>query len=488
MALDPSIALQVRPAQITVPDRLEEYGKVLQLRNAMNQQAAFGQQQQLAAENLRTAQQENQVRQQGMTDDAAARKLFARPGTPPTDAEVLSTVGPHAGVPLLKNLQDAAKSRVELQEAKGKVAAAEADYAGSLAAGVKAAGNSPEALQIAIQHAHAAGYEQQAQQMQQLLLPENQGHIGAVMDRIIAGSPKQVELGNAAKTAQSRADAVVNSQQRLTAEMPGITAGNTIKANEAAGTSPIQPAQQATIDQAKTNAAQVAAHNKVEEQQGSGRLGLEQAKNARDQQIYEQTYGAGANQALVGVEPKLRVQATGAAQKAADEHGKAQAAAADMKTFIDLAKGGNKEAYAYMSPEGVLTLNTARGVTRVNRQEMDAYAGAGSFFDQVAAKVGKLTKGESIPPGILGDIQQLHERIAGNADDTYNAKLSSINQNYHANFQAAPKRTAPSSGPALPNGGGKTIDAATAKQFYDAAGKDPRKAQALAEQNGWKVQ
>jgi len=40
----------------------------------------------------------------------------------------------------------------------------------------------------------------------------------------------------------------------------------------------------------------------------------------------------------------------------------------------------------------------------------------------------------------------------------------------------------------LPNGNGRVIDKATAMQFYEAAGRDPQKAQQLATQNGWKVQ
>lgn len=42
-------------------------------------------------------------------------------------------------------------------------------------------------------------------------------------------------------------------------------------------------------------------------------------------------------------------------------------------------------------------------------------------------------------------------------------------------------------GGTLPRGNGKVIDKATAKQYYDAAGRDPKKAQVLAEQNGWVV-
>jgi len=40
---------------------------------------------------------------------------------------------------------------------------------------------------------------------------------------------------------------------------------------------------------------------------------------------------------------------------------------------------------------------------------------------------------------------------------------------------------------ALPQGGGKAIDAQTAAKFYEAAGNDPEKARQLAAQNGWTV-
>jgi hypothetical protein len=45
-----------------------------------------------------------------------------------------------------------------------------------------------------------------------------------------------------------------------------------------------------------------------------------------------------------------------------------------------------------------------------------------------------------------------------------------------------------SSGAALPDGGGKVIDKATALKFYEAAGKDPEKARQLAIQNHWKAE
>jgi hypothetical protein len=54
--------------------------------------------------------------------------------------------------------------------------------------------------------------------------------------------------------------------------------------------------------------------------------------------------------------------------------------------------------------------------------------------------------------------------------------------------QAPTNKTQATGAGNLPQGAGKMIDKATAQKFYDAAGRDPKKAQALAEQNGWRVQ
>jgi len=45
----------------------------------------------------------------------------------------------------------------------------------------------------------------------------------------------------------------------------------------------------------------------------------------------------------------------------------------------------------------------------------------------------------------------------------------------------------PAGAAALPQGGGKVLDKATAQQFYQAAGNDPDKARALAAKNGWQI-
>jgi hypothetical protein len=233
-------------------------------------------------------------------------------------------------------------------------------------------------------------------------------------------------------TAQGREfDANANKTNTL---LPGELTGQGTKNEQdsrvLAGTSPLG----ITAKDAATE-TETARHNKADEGASFGRLGVEQARNKREDLIYHQTYGDGSNEALRGVEPKLRTAATAAAQKAADENGKAEAAQRDMETFLNLAKSGNKQAHAYLSPEGVLTLNTARGITRINRQEIDAYGGAGSLYDNIASRVGKLSSGKSVPDDIIRDIETLHHELSTNAGASYNRKIESINQNYHANFK-----------------------------------------------------
>lgn len=186
------------------------------------------------------------------------------------------------------------------------------------------------------------------------------------------------------------------------------------------------------------NLAETKNYHEQEAANQNARIKLERSKEGREQQIYNQTYGAGANPALQGVEPKLRTAAASQAQKAATEYATATNAADEMKTIIDLARGGNKIAYAYAPTTGVLTINSGNGVKRVNMAEISQYGGAGSLLDRVQGYLGKQATGASIPKDILDDMEKLHDSLGGNAAKNYNDKLSAVNQNYRSNFQPVP--------------------------------------------------
>lgn len=177
---------------------------------------------------------------------------------------------------------------------------------------------------------------------------------------------------------------------------------------------------------------------------------------------------------LANVPPHLVSAATGDATKAGQEYAEAQSAANDMKTFVDLARAGNKVAYAYSPVEGVLTLNTGRGVKRVNMSEIASYGGAGSAFDRVSGFLGKQLTGASVPADVLDDMESLHGAIADNASTLYKNKLNVINAAYHSKFQPVTLGqggSANAGGP--PSGATHTAPGSDGKMHYtNASGQD----------------
>ncbi len=221
--------------------------------------------------------------------------------------------------------------------------------------------------------------------------------------------------------------------QKTSAEIAKDTATAAGTTATTAGTE-IANAHAANINPTLEQEAQAKATNAHE----AARIGIESRKEAREQAIYQQTYGEGANEALRGVEPKLRIPATKAAQSAADEHLKANRTADEMENFISLARQGNKAAYANIPVAGVLEITTSNGVSRINKNELEAFGGAGSLFDKLSGALGKGASGASISKSVLDDIEKMHQSIRNGSDKAYNDKLDAINQNYHAGFKKTP--------------------------------------------------
>jgi hypothetical protein len=423
MAIDPGISLGIKSPQVTDP--LETYGKVLQIQGAQQQQQAGA---------LQLQQQ-----QRDMASDEAGRKLFA--SGDPTDNQIMSTYGPTRGAAILKNRMEAHKLGTDIQETKAKIASAEQDYAGSMGAMIKASGNDPRVAELAFKHAEQLGYGDLVNPIRQQL-QQNPDALGPLVDHLIAQSPAQQKLANekmTAEAAKQRGIAATNADQRASVMAPDqqreLAAKADLAARTAAGQAPIQPAEQARIDQAKADAAQREKFQGQEIGLRQGEMALSQAKNAREQKIYEQTYGEGSNEALRGVEPKLRTQAASAAQKAATDYVKASRSAEEMDNFIRMAREGNKAAYANMPVAGVLEITTANGTTRINRNELEAYGGAGSLFDKISGKITGAVSGAKIPKGVLDDIEKMHQAIKAGADHAYSQQVDAINQNYKSNFK-----------------------------------------------------
>lgn len=142
-----------------------------------------------------------------------------------------------------------------------------------------------------------------------------------------------------------------------------------------------------------------------------------------------------AGGSLLNVDPRMVPAASADAVKVGQAFADSTQAAADMHTFTKDARAGNTIAYAYSPTEGVLTLNSGRGIKRVNMNEIQAYGGAGSAWERIKGFLGKQATGASIPEDVLKDIDTLHDDVLTNAARAYGNKLKVINQTYGSTFE-----------------------------------------------------
>lgn len=111
-----------------------------------------------------------------------------------------------------------------------------------------------------------------------------------------------------------------------------------------------------------------------------------------------------------------------------------QVAAEDMRSFLDLAKKGNTLAAEYSPTQGVIRINTDAGVKRVNMAEIKQYMGAGSAWQMLEGKLGKLISGQPITPSVLKDIREVHDEMSKNRDRYFKNKIKVLNTQYGSTF------------------------------------------------------
>lgn len=90
-----------------------------------------------------------------------------------------------------------------------------------------------------------------------------------------------------------------------------------------------------------------------------------------------------------------------------------------LTDFVNSAKAGNKVTAQALPLEGTLEITTTAGTKRINRAEVDQYAGAGSLFDSIMGRIGKLKAGQPTPPDVMDDSVKLAKILQGNAYKTY---------------------------------------------------------------------
>jgi hypothetical protein len=165
------------------------------------------------------------------------------------------------------------------------------------------------------------------------------------------------------------------------------------------------------------------------------------AARREDEIVKAKSLREGDVPALAGVPPALAGQVVTSAGKLDVDYAHAKAASDTLNDFIDAAEAGNKAAAANIPLAGVLQINTANGTKRINRTEIDQYQGAGSLFDQIAGRLGKLTAGQPIPKDVLEDMRTLANMVGERAWNEYNDSLKSLQQ--RTGYKGGPTLEAP---------------------------------------------
>ena len=533
MPIDPSLITDTlsrwQSPQFAFPDPLAQFAKLQALKNGIMQQQTDA---------LDLQQKQQQIAGQKALDDAITNAYTRSPdGSLELNTDAVTNGLAQKGfghlVPgVLKNFTDMKESAAKAQSADLAAKNAKNDYVANALATIYDSGNDPHVAIGTLAHAVDTGVVPAPQaaaltaQIQQNPTPEG---VKQVFAPLFAASPGFQERIDKAKTAQAAVDSATARQttaatgadklsderiERALNAAAGATNQDELNAarNQALklGASPAQvnaipmqfspdamtaysrsrlnPEQRTTADQRAAAEAATEADRKVAQGQRAQELGISAARLGVERQRFQAETGAQGNQALANVPLNQRNAALADAVKAGNEAAQAQHAADEMNDFINLARSGNKVAYAYSPVTGVLTINSANGSKRVNLNEIEAYGGAGSALDAAKGWFGKKLTGASVDDSVLNDMQQVHTTLAGAAQDMYKRKLDVVNGTYKSAFTPVPFTPSTPGGATLPNGGGKPIDKATAKKFYDAAGGDPAKTRALIKQNNWTLQ
>jgi hypothetical protein len=311
MAIDPSISLGVRPPVIQplqIQNPLEQYGKILSLRNLMTEQQSG--QLGLQAQQLKMQEAQKQIQ-----EEDAVRKLYAQNPTP-TDAELVSTIGPVRAAALIKAKSEQYQQQLKTNQEKaarlGQIAGSAVDSPSYQNAIMTAVSENlipaDHGRQLSALDWNDPKTQAQVKQFQQQAMTAVQQHDALIAD----AKAKQDAAESAAKLPGVQADAA----QKLRLQNANILAAAAARGPEAlnaaiallpaeqqtpflgAGTAKevmqraLTPEQFVTAGQAADTAAETVKQHAVQNEIDRARLGISRQEQALRQRQFDATYGA----------------------------------------------------------------------------------------------------------------------------------------------------------------------------------------------------
>lgn len=256
-------------------------------------------------------------------------------------------------------------------------------------------------------------------------------HLNGVEGSIAEAAKKKLEAENLAR-------AGIAAEQEATRKQTEFNTEHPVKAAVAAATlgdpQRLAPAERATANAAAARLEQ----DKLEAAAAARRIAETERHNRRSEEIQAKiAAGAGSMMPELANTPKpLQAPAAAEFSKAGIEYANSKAAADDISAVIGLVRSGNKAAGSNLPLLGVGALNAVNGIKRMNKAEIDQYAGAGSLWDKVVGRLDGLAEGKPIPADVLNDIEALHKTLAEGAKRKYQDKVNAINQSHNSSFKA----------------------------------------------------
>ncbi len=121
----------------------------------------------------------------------------------------------------------------------------------------------------------------------------------------------------------------------------------------------------------------------------------------------------------------------GLLDKAEGAYRTAEQGANGLRAMVDNAKVGDKMSARMLPLEGALEITTAQGVHRINRTEVDQFAGGGNLFDRLAGMLKGAATGVPFTPEILNSMAHLADIQQKGAYDNYKGAYDSATNRYH---------------------------------------------------------
>ena len=411
MASIPLPALAVNTQQASP---LEQYGKVLSLQSLMNQQKTQGLQQTALT-------QENQQRALMLQDQQTLRTLSAKHVQKDDQGNVtgfdfdglIKDAGAAGVSPQTLNMMQNQRSEMIKNYAaaddatrNNAIAKNKALYEGlESLRGIQDPGQRQAALPGLLKTLQQQGVDVSK-------IPPNAPLDDNSLNNFEAGLGMHAQVLADAKTAaetaanQAKVTEANTNAQKFQAELPG------------------GPLNRVTQD------VQVATNPEIQK----GKVAVAAAEGAARANV-EAAMARGSNAALANVPPHLITPATEAATKAGTEYAAAKSVSDRMNATMNAARKGNVVSYQIIPQEGTLQITTSQGVHRINKTEIDQYAGGGSLWQRMEGDFGKALSGKSIPASVLDDMAEIQKIQAEGARSKYENSLRTINQNFGSAFK-----------------------------------------------------